>query len=165
MDVALLFNKPNMLFWGVLGLTILGEGVLFGKRWPEQARWLLGYGTLFGLTLVMVWGWGWDGTTWAVLAVAAGVTRLSVEWSDLGWFWRRRENQRWTTAYILAWLVVLAFILNGSFELRTWMLMLGSLGVCGMTKTGWESARDAYRARDLRRQARRRSNRGGNSRQ
>lgn len=144
-----LFVKSNMFFWAALALIILGQGIALGARWPEYHRWRLGWVTLFGSTGIMVLWAGWDGRTWAVLAVASVVGRYAVQ-TAVGDFWRRRENPRWTAGYLAGYLGVLGFVTSGLLDARTWLLMMGSLGICGAVKVGWEASRDASIARRLR---------------
>ena len=144
-----LFNKPNIFFWVMLVGIILAQGIALGERWPERWRWRLGWVTLFGSTGLRVAWAGWDGTTWAVLGLASLVGRYAGE-TTVGEFWKRRENPRWTATYFAAFVGVLGWVTSGLLDVRTWLLMMGSLGICGATKVGWEATRDASRARRLR---------------
>lgn len=145
-----IFNSPNIIYWLLLAVIILWQGYTIGNAWSEWRRWVVGCVTLFGTTGVMVFYAGWDGPTWAALALTSTFTRSVLERYVLGEFWKRRESARWTAEYFSAYLWVLIYIILGSFDLVTWGLMFTSLGVAGAVKTGWEAARDSYQAGKIR---------------
>lgn len=70
------FNTPNFIYWLALALVIWAEAVTFGRWWRrrENARWTMGYFTVFLLSLpLVVWGY-WDMFTWGGLFVAIGLS-------------------------------------------------------------------------------------------
>lgn len=160
MQPDLIFNIPNVVYWLTLALTIWIQGLTVGRRplvgfetWGEGWRWLFGFNTLFWTGLIMVWEFGWDGPTWAALAVLTLASRVvEKDYTPLAELWRRRESARWTLQYFGAFLAGLGLAAAGRLELVTWLLMFASLGICGAVKVGCEAYRESVKAEALRRQ-------------
>lgn len=161
MDVALLFNCKNLLFWVILIQVILVENILIGRSplfgrspWSEQRRFWVGLATLFGGALLMVFLNDWSLMTWAVLFVlvaAAWAFRLDLRLT--GNLWLRREGHRWTLVYFLSFLVAVPLISLVGLNLVTWGAAFFSLGLCGATKLAWEGFRDSTQSAELRQAA------------
>lgn len=152
MEATDIFNGWHCVFWMGLALIILCQGVAIGDVWQEQWRFMYGFVTLYGSTLLMVWLAGWDGRTWALLVVLTYAAWLvQVERRLTGGLWTRRgrENHRWTLRYFAAYLVAVPFLSVGGFEVVTWLLMLISLGVCGGVKVGREAWQKSLEIREL----------------
>lgn len=160
MESDLIFNGPNVGYWLALALLILLQSLTVGRRgvwrgraaWPEERRWRLGFVTLLGSSLVMVWWFGWGGLTWAFVAIGVMISRaLRADYALVGGLWDRREGHRWTLQYVAGYVLGLVWVLLAGLDLVTWLLMFASLGVCGAIKVGAEAYRESVEARRLRR--------------
>lgn len=152
-----IFSIGHCGFWTVLALIILWQGVTIGDRWPEQWRFMYGFVTLYGLTLLMVWLAGWDGGTWALLVIltyAAWLLQVERRLTGNLWTRRARENHRWTLRYTAAFMVAIPF-LSAGFEVVTWIVLLISLGVCGGVKVAREAWQKSQEVRLLLKEAER----------
>lgn len=147
------FDPISIIFWTGLALVILLQGVFVGRGiWPESRRWKLGFITLFGSTLGMVWLGGWNGYTWGFLVLANLWGRVLIQSTPLARLWLRREGPRWTAAYGFGfgWTLLMMISPYHPLDLITWAKLFVSLGIAGAVKEGWEAGRDAWQAQKLR---------------
>jgi hypothetical protein len=166
-DPALLFNLTNLIYWLILIAVIVIETASV-SHWPENARWLLGYLTLFGTSLLlMVNHAGWHYPTWLLLLLLAGLFRLLyVDYYalrligrftglDLAGVWAgpKREPHRWTAQYFAAFVAAIPCTLWAGADVVTWAAMFFSLGLCGGVKVGYHATFTSYHAARLRRQS------------
>lgn len=163
-EPTLLFNLTNLAYWVALSAIIIVETTT-AVGWPENKRWLLGYSTLFGSSLLFMVNFsGWHYYTWLILALLSALARYSrldhhllrllgrLAGLNLIGLWDspKREPHRWTAQYFLAFVAAIPLIIWTRADIITWAAMFFSLGLCGAIKVGYHALATSYQARRLR---------------
>jgi hypothetical protein len=150
-DPTLIFNLPNLAYWGLFSLLIFIETSQIATGWPERARWSLGYLSLFGSSLLMVTLAGWNFYTWLLLLIAVLLVRLSRPEQLLSiWNHPSRESYRWTAQYFTAFIICIPIIIYLHLDLITWICIFFALGLAGAIKVGYAAAVNSHLAAELR---------------
>ncbi len=68
----------------------------------------------------------------------------------LGKLWRRRENARWTTGYLVVFLYGFFLVYFGWWDPATYIGLLFAVGISGAIKVGYELYRSSKEAEKLR---------------
>lgn len=88
-----LFNVFHLIYWTGLGVIILIEAATFGVLWErrEEARWTMGYFTVFFLGIPLVILGVWDAWTWVGLFFGVGLSGAVKVGFDI---WRKARAAR-----------------------------------------------------------------------
>lgn len=82
---------------------------------------------------------------WALIALTIFITTAT-----LGRLWRRHENYRWTTGYVIVFFPGVILVYYGWWDLDTWAGLFFAVGISGAIKVGYERLINSLQAEEIR---------------
>lgn len=82
---------------------------------------------------------------WTIIAITILITTAT-----LGRLWRRHENYRWTTGYVIVFFPGVILVYLGHWDLNTWAGLFFAVGISGAIKVGYERLINSLEAERIR---------------